>query len=296
MLTPVLFLLLLGLLWPGGGAGGELRPAGLQIGMSSTLMRDVPDVLVRASARPLQALIETQTSLKAEFSVAPDADSLAERMAAGKTTIGVFSGCEFAWVRQKNPKLSPLVVAVNGSAYHHALILVRHDDPAKSFSELEGRIIAVPTGNVQHCQLFFDRSCKALGTTPDKFFSRVSRSASVEEALDEVVDGQADAAIIDGTGLDCYLRRKPGRGAQIRELVRSETFPAPVVAYHVGAVDDASLKKFRDGLLGAKQTPIGRQALVLWRLTGFETVPKDFDQTLTNIAKAYPRPEPKATK
>jgi ABC-type phosphate/phosphonate transport system substrate-binding protein len=240
-------------------------------------------------------LIESQTKLKAEISVVADPDSLAERLAAGKTTLGVFPGCEFAWVRQQHPKLCPLMVAVNGSPHLHALVLVRQDAPAKSFGDLQSRAVALPRGTRQHCSLFFERSCKALDAAPDKFCSRIDTPASAEEALDEMVDGQVDAVILDGASLECYLRRKPGRGAQLRELARSETFPATVIAYQAGAVDETHLKKFREGLHAAKQTALGRQALIMWRITGFEPVPKDYEQTLTDIAKAYPKPAAKAS-
>lgn len=290
LLLPVL----LGIVVPDGGLAEELRPGGLHIGLSGTLMRDVPEVLVRASSRPMLALIESQTSMKAEFSIVADADSLAERVVSGKTTLGVFPGCEFAWVRQKHTKLCPLVVAVNGKPHLHALVLVRQDAPAKGFAELQGQAVAMPRGSREHCRLFFERSARTCGSEPDKFFSRIDTPASVEEALDELVDGQVDAVVLDGAGLECYLRRKPGRGTQIRELVRSEAFPATVIAYQAGAVDEGSLRKFRDGLLAAKQTALGRQALVMWRITGFELVPKDYEQTLLNIAKAYPKPELKS--
>jgi hypothetical protein len=32
--------------------------------------------------------------------------------------------------------------------------------------------------------------------------------------------------------------------------------------------------------------------MTLWKLTGFEQVPSDYDQTLTEIVKTYPAPVP----
>jgi hypothetical protein len=43
--------------------------------------------------------------------------------------------------------------------------------------------------------------------------------------------------------------------------------------------------------MNANRTALGRQ-LTLWRLTGFEQVPPDYDRTLTEIVKAYPSPLP----
>ena len=67
-------------------------------------------------------------------------------------------------------------------------------------------------------------------------------------------------------------------------------FPAAVIAYRPGILDEATLKKFRDGMLGADQTILGKQMLTLWKLTAFAPVPDDYDQTLLDIVKTYPAP------
>jgi ABC-type phosphate/phosphonate transport system substrate-binding protein len=284
-----LLVVLLALL-PGSIAGEELRPAPLQIGLSGSLMRGVPDSLVSTTSRPMLAMIETRTRLKAEFAVVPDADRLAERLVGGNTSLGVFQGCEFAWVRAKHTKLIPLVVAVNQKPYLSAVVLVGCDSPATKFADLHERQVAMPGGSQTHCRLFCERNCRSCGEGPDKFFARITTPVSAEEALDEVADGTLDGAIVDGVALECYQRRKPGRATQLKELVRSEAFPATVIAYQSGTLDEASLRRFREALIDVKQTAAGRQVLALWRMTGFEAVPKDYDETLARIARAYPSP------
>ena len=64
------------------------------------------------------------------------------------------------------------------------------------------------------------------------------------------------------------------------------------MAYHPGALDDDTLNKFRDGMINANKNALGRQFMTLWKLTAFEPVPADFDQTVTAIVKAYPPPAP----
>ena len=46
-------------------------------------------------------------------------------------------------------------------------------------------------------------------------------------------------------------------------------------------------------MITAQQTALGRQLLTLWRMSGFEPIPKDYDQILAEIVKAYPPPAPK---
>ncbi len=55
-----------------------------------------------------------------------------------------------------------------------------------------------------------------------------------------------------------------------------------------GVLDDATLRRFQEGLLNAKRKEKGERLLTLFRLTGFEAVPKDFDAVLAETRKAYP--------
>jgi ABC-type phosphate/phosphonate transport system substrate-binding protein len=112
----------------------------------------------------------------------------------------------------------------------------------------------------------------------------------VEDALDDVVDGVAQVYVLDSVALDCYKRRKPGRFTKLRIVHSSEVFPAAVVAFRAGGLDEATLARFRDGMMNANRTTLGRQLMTLWKLTGFEQVPPDYEQTLTEIAKVYPAP------
>ena len=106
---------------------------------------------------------------------------------------------------------------------------------------------------------------------------------------------KAVCPLVDGVALDGYKRRKPGRFAQLKVLLQSATFPAAVIAYRPGSVDEALVKRFRDGLLNAHELPLGRQLMIMWHLTGLEPVPSDYEQTLAEIARVYPQPAPTAT-
>jgi len=152
--------------------------------------------------------------------------------------------------------------------------------------------VALPRG-LPHCELFLKRQGNLCGTESATAFSQLCRPADAEDALDDVVEGKAQAAVIDGAVLECYQRRKPGRFAQLKELRKPESFPVPIVAYVEGTLDDADLRAFREGIVKAQKTAKGRQALMLWKLTGFEPVPDDYGQLLDNVAKTYAPPPSK---
>ena len=98
-------------------------------------------------------------------------------------------------------------------------------------------------------------------------------------------------AIVDSVLLDWYGRIKPGCHSGLKVIKRSEVFPAAVIVYRKGAIDEETLQRFRKGMLEAHQNPRSNELIRMWSLTGFERVPDDYQETLTNIRKAYPAPQ-----
>ena len=262
----------------------------LRIGLSGSLSREVPEAVTMLAVKPLRAVINQQTGLRSDFSIVSEADKMAEQIASQQLKLGVFQGVEFAWAKQKHPKLTPLILAINQRLRLHAYVMVRQDNPADDFTDLKGSTLAQVRGSRAHCRIFCDHQTKAAGHDMDGYFSKLTTLNSAEEALDQVIDGTMNAAIVDGVTLDCYARAKPGRFAQLKELLKSDQFPATVIAYQAGSIDDATLRRFRDGLLNIKQTTAAQQAMLLFKLTGFEAVPADYEQVVADTAKKYPQP------
>src|SRR5262245_10866959 len=276
------------------GAGDEERaqPAdAVRIGMISTLFRDTPEPVVLAMLQPLGALLEAQTGVGGRLVPGGDADVLGQSLAGDQVKLGVFHGIEFAWARLKHPQLRPLVIAVNQQRQLYAHVLVRADNTATGFADLKDKSLAIPRQTKEHCRVFVQRHCRQCGQEPEQFFSALPAPASVEDALDDVVDRELEATVVDGVALECYKRRKPGRAAKLKTIQQSEAFPAAVVAYRPGAVEGATLERFRTGLLNAHGSARGRQMLTLWKLTAFEQVPAGYEQNLASIARAYPPPQ-----
>jgi len=272
-----------------GELGQKTQP--VRIGMVSSLFRDVPDSLIDTMAKPFGMLMATQTGLSGQLCKGGDAVELGSKLADGTMHLGIFHGHEFAWARQQHPDLKPLVIAVNQSHRLKAFLVVKADSAIAGFPDLKEKTLNVPRGTRCHCHLFAECRCQDSCQSPAKdAVGKLCCANSAEEALDEVVDGVCAATIVDNVTLETYQRRKPGRFAELKIAVESETFPTGVVAYKAGVVDEPTLKKFRDGLTGCHKTLLGKQLLMLWKLSGFQTVPADYDQLLTDIARAYPAP------
>jgi ABC-type phosphate/phosphonate transport system substrate-binding protein len=275
----------------GRSAGAEevARTAPVRIGVASSMFRDTPEPMVQIMMKPLKSLLETQTGLNGQMVAGADALALGNELADDKVQLAVFHGFEFAWVLQKHPEFKPLIIAVNPPSCAKVSVIVRKECTAKDLADLKGKKLTVAQHTREHCHLFLERRCPQC---PAKFFAEVSTPADFEDALDAIVDGAADATVIDGSCLDTYAQRKPGRYARLKTLIQSEPFPWAVVVCNPANFDEASQKRFREGMINAKQTPKGQQLLTLCRITGFEKVPPDFEKELKEIAKAYPPPAP----
>jgi len=272
-------------------SGEDLNPpSSVRIGVVSSLFRDTPEPMIQTVMRPFKSLMEAQTGLTGQVLPGGDAESLGGQLVKDKVQLGVFHGFEFAWARLKYPALKPLMIVINQHRSQKAHLVVRADSTITSFADLQGKLVALPRFSKEHCRLFMERRCESCGQTAERHFGQITTPADAEDALDNVIDGTVQAAVVDTVALECYEKRKPGRFAKVNTALESEPFPAGVIAYRPGALDDDTLKRFREGMISANQTRRGQQLLTMCRVTGFEHVPEDFDQALADIVKAYPPP------
>jgi ABC-type phosphate/phosphonate transport system substrate-binding protein len=204
--------------------------------------------------------------------------------------LGVFHGIEFGWARQKYASLRPLMIAINQQRYLRAFLVVRADQQISNWADLQDKALALPLQTREHCQLFLRRHCLELKKEPASFFSPITNPANVEDALDGVVNDTVKACVVDNVSYDSYKRRKPGRFAKLKIVQSSEVFPAAVIAFRPGSLNEATLRQFREGMINANRSALGRQLMTVWKLTGFEEVPHDYDQILLEIVKVYPAP------
>jgi ABC-type phosphate/phosphonate transport system substrate-binding protein len=287
VLVPVTLAALLAI--PGDGAGRQQpRPDVLRIGATGTLTGNADDPREKAGVETLRRFIKEETGFDSEIPPHVTWQELADRMAKGEFHLGVFQGYEFAWAQEKRPGLKPLAIAVNVYRYPVAHVLARRDNPATDFAGLRSQSLCLPVTNQDFLRLFLDRRREANGKKAEAFFAKVTAAENVEDALDDVVDGKVQATVIDGAAFEAYRRRKPGRFKQLKEVARSAPFPAAVVASHGSVLDEATLRRFKDGLLGAAKKDKGEMLLTLSRLTGFEDVPEDYGKVLAATRKAYP--------
>jgi ABC-type phosphate/phosphonate transport system substrate-binding protein len=268
--------------------GQRARLETLRIGASGTLTGSADDPKEKAGLKTLRRFVKDETGLNSEITGQLHWQILADKMAKGELHLAFFQGYEFAWAQEKYANLKPLTVAVNVDRYPVACVLVRRDNPAKNFTDLRKQSLSLPVTSLGFLRLFVERQSEANSKKAEHYFAKITAPDNVEDAIDDVVDGKVQATVVDRVALEAYMRRKPGRFKRLKEVTRSQPFPPAVVAYYGSILDQATLRRFKDGLLGAARKEKGQTLLTLSRLTGFESVPNDLGRALARTRRAYP--------
>jgi ABC-type phosphate/phosphonate transport system substrate-binding protein len=270
-------------------AGNNNNNSPIRIGMVRSFFTDVPKVLVDLVTEPFGPVMKQATGYDGKLFIGGDAFEVASQLDAKKLEFGVFHSFEFAWAQQKYADLKPLMVVVNKTNDVRASILVKKDNNLASLADLKGKDLAIPKRTKEQCRVFLDKACGMHA--PKAFFGNLVASANVETALDDLCSGKVQGALMDSLAIEFYQDLKPGLFAKLKVLTQSESFPPAVIAYKQGTLDEATLGKFRAGLLTAHTSDLGREMLGMWKIRAFEAVPADYSKSLAEILKAYPAPE-----
>jgi ABC-type phosphate/phosphonate transport system substrate-binding protein len=282
-------ILLLGLLAAGEGPRAAAQGAGpevVQIGIVDSLVVSLSPGKRKLLDAELPDLVLEFTGLKSRALQGGDPLTAVKKLAAGEWHLGLFQGVEFAWAQAADPKVKPLLLAINRQPTVHALLVAKSDSPVKGFANLKGKNVHILQSR-EHCRLF---AAKAAQGDAKQFFGQAIPTTSVEEALDDILLDKVQAAVVDDVGLETYKQVHPGRFKRLKILAKSESFPPTVIAYYEGGLNEGIVNKFRAGMLKANDSTRGREAMADVRITAFESIPASFAELLKSVLKAYPPP------
>jgi ABC-type phosphate/phosphonate transport system substrate-binding protein len=259
-----------------------------RIGIPRSVFREVPPALVNFAGSPFKDIMKAQTGLTGEVSIEPDAMAVARSIDARKSQLGVFFGHEFAWAKQKYPKLEPIVCSVPRPKEVQAVLLVRWDCKAANLGDLKGSKLAMATMLRDHARLFLKKSRNdEMG---DSSFCSTEKADTVHAAIHKVIDGEADLTVADFAAWNYFQKLYPGLSQNLRVLSRSDLFPPTVIAYEKGTLDEATVKTIREGLMTAHQNSKAMRMMNMIRVERFDAVPDNYDEDLKRCLEAYPAP------
>lgn len=255
----------------------------------------LPDSLVKELSPGKQALVDSEfrdlvqefTGLKADVFQGGTGAEAAQKLEAKEWDLAVLQGVEMAWVKDKHPTIRTLMIAANDPRQIRAMVVVKKDGGPASVADLKGKPVQMYKGKL-HIRLFTE---KQAGGDPTAFFGKFAQTSSAETALDAVLTGAAQAALVDNVALESYKKIHPGRNARLKVIAQSELFPSVAVAYKQSALSEELQKAFVAGMLKANKSEKGREAMANFRIATFEPVPTDYGEMLSAIAKIYPAPK-----
>jgi ABC-type phosphate/phosphonate transport system substrate-binding protein len=268
--------------------------ATIKLGMAKSFFNDLHPAIIKIATAPFSPLMKATTGLDGALSYDEDAFGTAAQLDANQLQFGVFHGHEFAWVQKKYPSLKPLMVVVNKQHDVRAYVIVHKDNPIKNMAGLRGKTFDVSEGLKEHCRIFMVRKCGDNAQNELKnYFGTTTKSKTTMGSMDQVARGKADVTVVDTISLAFYKDIKLAVfNNNLRVLEESEAFPAAVIAYKDGALKDATLKQFCDGLSTANKNADGKDMMQMWGIEGFEPVPATYTKSLADVLKLYPSPEP----
>lgn len=252
----------------------------------------LPDSLVKELSPGKQALVDSEfrdlvqefTGLKADVFQGGSGAEAAQKLEAKEWDLAVLQGVEMAWLKEKHATIRPLMIAANNPREIHAVVVVKKDGGPASVAELKGKAVQMYKGKL-HIRLFTE---KQAGGDPKVFFGKFTETGSAETALDAVLTGAAQAALVDNIALEGYKKIHPGRHTRLKVIAQSELFPSVAVAYKEGALNEDVQKAFVAGMLKANKSEKGREAMANFRIATFEAVPTDYGEMLGATLKAFP--------
>jgi ABC-type phosphate/phosphonate transport system substrate-binding protein len=272
-------------------APGE-PPEPYRVGLTRSLFPQVSEDALPLLASPFKALLRNRAGLAGELCLADDAGALARQLEAGEARLGLFAGFELAWARDRFPDLWPLALAVGRETRPTAVVVVRKDSPVQGLDDLRDRPAVLARDCKEFCRLFAERRLPKTETKLGlSLVAKLVEPSCCANALDDVIDHRITATVVDGGALALYRELKPVRAEWLRVVCRSDPFPAAAVVYRKGALGEAAVQQLVRALTGARQAPPYRDLLRLWRLTGFEPVPADYEEQLARSLAAYPPPD-----
>ena len=268
----------------------EAKALEVRLGATRTLLRGGDPTAAEAALKIIASIFYAQTGVRVHCVTTADGPALAKEMEAGNLTLGLLPGIELAWQGKRNATLQPMLLTCNEKTALRSFLIVRAEDPATSIAGLKDKRLSFPKMSFNHSFLFLDKAIREAQGNPAKFFAACQVADNPDLALEALLEGEADATVVDEVALEVYRDRKPGRAKRLRVLMESCKFPCAVLVCKADEAKSEAVKRIQQGLSTAHERQAGRQMLSLMRLSSFMPVTQEYEQLLKDVLKDYPEP------
>ncbi len=272
-------------------AVGTNQPV-VRFGMSSRMFREFNENDARMSVRAYAKQIADSRELVADpnprvFSGIPE---LTKLLISGAVDMVALPTQEFLSLEQNLVAEPLLITIINGVDYQEYVLLARFDGGINALSDLKGRRVSVldsVQGELAGSWLEVLLGQETL-TSPESFFSSVTRPFKVSQTVLPVFFHQSDACVVTRQGFALMGELNPQITNQLRILAASPQLVPTVACFRAGF--ESSLKgKFVAAMTTAHTTPAGRQLMTIFQCDRTEVRPLSRLQSTQELLAARAR-------
>jgi len=195
--------------------------------------------------------------------------TIAKRLQDEHTNLCVMNGVEYAWIKCAHPELVPLVTAFTTDVKMKGCVVVNAESKVNSLLDLRDKTIYLPERLPHHTYVYLHHAIVKKEGNPKSFFKQAITTANADEGIEGIIDGQADAILLDFDSWKGFLERKPGRSKKLRVLDQSCDFPTPVILYQKNCWSKVELLMLEVALCMAHEKPYSRQLFNFWGISRF---------------------------
>jgi phosphate/phosphite/phosphonate ABC transporter binding protein len=263
-----------------------MMTSGEEIRLITYLSPSIPRALFEALADHLQrALGRERVSLEVETRFSGPQRSDQATSSGDEADVAFMCAPSFFWLREQQPPPMELLGVLpvfddernQGKPVYFCDVVVRHDSPIQTFSDLQGGSWAY--NDARSLSGYYSLLDKLAESDLDEsFFHNVFCSGSHLNSIEAILCGEADAAAIDSNVLRSRLRDAPDLQERLRVIESWGPYPIQPVAVR-SALDQRLKARLRTAFLTTKDDQHTRQTLERFGLIRFAPVDQE-DYTL----------------
>ena len=244
----------------------------------SFLSPSLPAGLFEAIVEHLGNRLGIPTSLRLDHRRSGPLPDDADPFQTGEAELGFLCSPAYLWLRERHRGAVELVPAglvfadprVHGRPEYFADVVVRADDPARSFEELAGRRWAF-NDRASLSGYFALLERLETGGLDASFLGEMVPSGSHLESIRHVLGGDVDATPLDSNVLNIYRAAHPEEATRLRVIESLGPYPIqPVVARATLAAERK--RAIAEALLEAHESPATAAALARFGVARFVPV------------------------
>ena len=241
----------------------------LRIGFTGSVFQDVSNSDIKAAVSVLIQKVAWKHFGKGESHFYETLSDMATDLKNRKIEVFATPVEEFMELRKHLPIEPLLITASDNGTETDLLLLVRKDSGIRTFRDLRGRSIVMPTRNPRCLDIYtawLETQIMGEGNkTIDTFFSSVKETRTAAKAIMPVFFRQADACVATRQVLDLTAELNPQINRELMIISRKGKLAQGIIAVD-RRLSEETKEKLRQAFMTLHQTPEGEQLLMLFKV------------------------------